>query len=86
MAALQKYFEVELVRSGAGRKLDQRKTLDGLGLTRIGRVRHLKDTPAIRGMLYKVVHLIKVTNKVGDKPLSTRDKARHGARGKHAAP
>lgn len=70
------HFEVKLVRSGAGRQLTQRQTLKGLGLTRIGRAVFLKDTPAVRGMLYKVVHLVEVTPKSGEPPLSTRGKVR----------
>lgn len=36
------------------------KILKGLGLGRINRVRHLEDTPAIRGMIQKIPHLVKV--------------------------
>ncbi|MBL6777475.1 MAG: 50S ribosomal protein L30, partial [Alphaproteobacteria bacterium] len=32
----------------------------GLGLNKIGRVRELEDTPAVRGMINKVKHLVKV--------------------------
>ncbi|RYF05018.1 MAG: 50S ribosomal protein L30 [Deltaproteobacteria bacterium] len=71
-----KYFEVKLVRSGLGRQQSQRKTLEGLGLTRVGRVRYFKDTPPIRGMLYKVGYLLQVTARAGEKPPSARDKAR----------
>jgi large subunit ribosomal protein L30 len=45
-------------RSGIGRKPDQRATLLGLGLNRINRERILEDTPAIRGMINKVAHLV----------------------------
>ena len=38
----------------------QEKTLNGLGLTRRGRRRTLKDTPEVRGMIAKVQHLIRV--------------------------
>jgi large subunit ribosomal protein L30 len=38
----------------------QRATLCGLGLNKIGRTRELEDTPAIRGMITKVKHMIKV--------------------------
>ena len=38
----------------------QRKTLRGLGLKRIGKSVILKDSPAVRGMLAKVAHLIEV--------------------------
>ncbi len=42
------------------RKSDQRATLVGLGLNRMGRVSTLTDTPAVRGMIAKVAHLIAV--------------------------
>ena len=42
------------------RKSDQRATLVGLGLNRIGRKSVLEDTPAVRGMIAKVHHLVSV--------------------------
>jgi large subunit ribosomal protein L30 len=42
------------------RKSDQRATLAGLGLNKIGRESTLQDTPAIRGMIAKVAHLLEV--------------------------
>jgi large subunit ribosomal protein L30 len=42
------------------REGSQRATLIGLGLNRIGRTKTLVDTPATRGMIAKVAHLIKV--------------------------
>jgi large subunit ribosomal protein L30 len=42
------------------RKSDQRATLVGLGLNRIGRQSVLKDTPAVRGMIAKVAHMVEV--------------------------
>ena len=39
---------------------DQRQTVIGLGLRRIGSVRDLVDTPSVRGMIAKVAHLVKV--------------------------
>jgi len=38
----------------------QRRILVGLGLNKIGRARVLEDTPAIRGMLRKVQHMVRV--------------------------
>ena len=46
--------------SPIGRKGDQRATLIGLGLNKIGRTRELEDTPSIRGMINKVAHLVRV--------------------------
>ncbi len=42
------------------RKGDQRATLVGLGLNRIGRESVLDDTPAVRGMIAKVAHMVEV--------------------------
>ena len=44
------------------RTKDQRATLSGLGLNRIGRESTLEDTPAVRGMIAKVSHLVRVEN------------------------
>jgi large subunit ribosomal protein L30 len=73
--AATKHFEVKLVRSGAGRTDRQRRTLAGLGLKRMNQVVFLGDSEAIRGMLYKVVHLVSVTPRTGEKPPSAREKA-----------
>ena len=42
------------------RKSDQRATLVGLGLNRIGRQSVLDDTPSVRGMIAKVAHMVAV--------------------------
>src|SRR5436309_2988876 len=44
------------------RKWDQEATLKGLGLGKRHKSRVLKDTPEVRGMIYKVRHLVKVEN------------------------
>jgi large subunit ribosomal protein L30 len=46
--------------SGIGRPGDQRATLKGLGLNKIGRKANVIDTPAARGMIAKVAHLVRV--------------------------
>ncbi len=74
--ATENYFEVRLARSSIGRSGTQKLTLAGIGLTKFGRVVFLKDTPAIRGMLYKVVHLIHLTRKEGPMPISKRAQAK----------
>ena len=53
-------LKVTQTASPIGRRKDQRQTLIGLGLNRIGRTRILEDTPAVRGMVKKVQHLIRV--------------------------
>ena len=45
------------------RKSDQRATLMGLGLNRMGRESTLEDTPAVRGMIAKVAHMVEVVEK-----------------------
>ena len=39
---------------------DQRATLVGLGLNKMHRTRELEDTPAVRGMVRKVRHMVKI--------------------------
>ena len=51
-------IKVVQVRSAIGREGSQRRTLIGLGLNKIGRARVLEDTPAVRGMINKVKHLV----------------------------
>jgi large subunit ribosomal protein L30 len=51
---------LEQVSSAIGRSADQRRTLIGLGLNRIGRRSRVLDTPAARGMIAKVAHLVRV--------------------------
>lgn len=46
--------------SAIRRKPDQRATLIGLGLGRIGKERVLEDTPSVRGMISKVAHMVKI--------------------------
>jgi large subunit ribosomal protein L30 len=53
-------LKVTLVRSGINRPEEQKATIRGLGLTRMNRSVILNDTPAIRGMIRKVSHLVKV--------------------------
>jgi large subunit ribosomal protein L30 len=78
----ERYFAVKLKRSGAGWSDYTRRVLTGLGLSRMGRTVHLKDTPAVRGMLYKVVHLIDVKPHSGDRPAtSARARTRQEKRG-----
>ena len=52
--------KVTQTRSAIGRKADQRRTLVGLGLNKIGRTRELEDTPSVRGMINKVKHLVQI--------------------------
>ena len=59
-------IKVEQTGSAIRRHHTQRETLIGLGLNKIGRVAELPDTPATRGMIAKVQHLVRV-HEVKDK-------------------
>ena len=60
--AEKKTVVVTQVGSPIGRRKDQRDTLVGLGLNKLHRTRELEDTPAVRGMIAKVAHLVRVEN------------------------
>ena len=60
MSTLKKTITVKQVASSIGRKYDQKQTLIGLGLNKIGRTRELEDTPSVRGMVRKVSHLVEI--------------------------
>ncbi|WP_414694959.1 50S ribosomal protein L30 [Phenylobacterium sp.] len=53
-------IKVRQTGSPIRRTKDQRATLAGLGLNKIGRVSTLEDTPSVRGMIAKVQHLLEV--------------------------
>jgi large subunit ribosomal protein L30 len=55
-----KRIRVRQVRSAIGYDRRQRATLRGLGLRRLRQVVELEDTPAVRGMIGKVIHLVVV--------------------------
>lgn len=52
-------LSITLVKSIIGRPEKHRKVLRGMGLTRLNKTVQLQDTPAIRGMINKVSHLVK---------------------------
>lgn len=62
MSEQKKTVVVTQVGSPIGRRHDQRETLVGLGLNKLHRTRELEDTPAVRGMIAKVAHLVRVEN------------------------
>jgi len=57
---LSTHLKVTLKHSAIGRPDRQLDTLKGLGLRKIGNSRILQNTPAIRGMVKKVIHLVEV--------------------------
>lgn len=56
----KKTVKVTQTGSAIGRPGDQRATLIGLGLNKMRKTRELEDTPAVRGMINKVHHLVHV--------------------------
>jgi large subunit ribosomal protein L30 len=58
--AANKTIKIEQTGSPIRRDRTQRATLIGLGLNKIGRTRDVPDTPATRGMIAKVAHLVRV--------------------------
>ena len=57
-----KTVTVEQIGSPIRRPKDQRQTLAGLGLGKMNRRRTLEDTPAVRGMIAKVQHMVRVVD------------------------
>ncbi len=57
----EKRITIEQIGSPIGRKAVQRSHLIGLGLNKLHRKSVLEDTSAVRGMIHKVHHLLKVT-------------------------
>jgi large subunit ribosomal protein L30 len=60
MAKSEKTVTVEQIHSPQRRPADQRQTLIGLGLNKMRKRSTLPDTPAVRGMIDKVQHLVRV--------------------------
>lgn len=55
-----KQLKVTLMRSKFGRKLGHKECIEGLGLRRIRQTVTVEDTPCTRGMINKVMYLLKV--------------------------
>ena len=53
-------IKIQQIRSKIGYPADQKRTLEALGLHKIDQVVEKEDCPAIRGMVRKVHHLVKV--------------------------
>jgi large subunit ribosomal protein L30 len=58
-------LRVTWVKSAIGYEASQRKTLRSLGFHRLNETVSQEDTPAIRGMINKVRHLVKVEAEIG---------------------
>ncbi len=59
-------LKVTLKRSAVARPARQQATIMGLGLRKIGQSRELENTPAVRGMVKAVLHLVEVEEVVGE--------------------
>ncbi len=55
-----KKLKLTQVKSQIGRKYDQDRTLKALGLGKIGKTKELPDNESVRGMIFKVKHLVQV--------------------------
>jgi large subunit ribosomal protein L30 len=62
MAKKTKTVTVEQIGSPIRRPKEQRATLVGLGLNKLHRKRTLEDTPAVRGMIASVQHLVRIVD------------------------
>lgn len=60
MANAKKTLTVKQIASPCGRTKEQRATLVGLRLNKMNKVSVLEDTPAVRGMINKLPHLVKI--------------------------
>jgi large subunit ribosomal protein L30 len=65
MADTKKTIVVQQIKSAARRPAVQTATLKGLGLNKVRRTRELEDTPAVRGMVNKIQHLVKIIEERG---------------------
>ncbi|MDQ7011450.1 MAG: 50S ribosomal protein L30 [Mariprofundaceae bacterium] len=58
--AKKNVIRIRQVKSGIGYARDQKATLRGLGFRRLNQLVELEDTPAVRGMVNKVRHLVRI--------------------------
>ncbi len=63
--AKKKTIVVKQIGSPIRRPAIQRRTLIGLGLNKMHKTRELEDTPAIRGMINKIPHLVEIIEERG---------------------
>ena len=70
-------LKVKLTKSYSGSNERQLRTIFGLGLRKFGQERLLLDTPEIRGMVFKVRHLVSSETVKEEPPKAVRRKPRH---------
>ncbi|WP_432449582.1 50S ribosomal protein L30 [Aliiroseovarius marinus] len=62
---MAKTIVVKQIGSPIRRPQDQRATLIGLGLNKMHKTRELEDTPAVRGMINKISHMVEIVEEKG---------------------
>lgn len=62
---MAKTIVVKQIGSPIRRPAKQRQTLIGLGLNKMHKTRELEDTPAVRGMVAKVSHMVEIIEEKG---------------------
>ncbi len=62
---MAKTIVVKQIGSPIRRPQDQRATLVGLGLNKMHKTRELEDTPAVRGMVNKIPHMVEIIEEKG---------------------
>lgn len=60
VAKKEKMLRVTLVKSAIGFNKDQKRTVTALGLNKLNSSNELPDNSAVRGMIFKVKHLVRV--------------------------
>ena len=62
---MAKTIVIKQIGSPIRRPAKQRQTLIGLGLNKMHKVRELEDTPAVRGMINKIPHMVEIVEEKG---------------------
>ncbi|AXI43616.1 50S ribosomal protein L30 [Sulfitobacter sp. SK011] len=62
---MAKTIVIKQIGSPIRRPAKQKQTLIGLGLNKMHRVRELEDTPAVRGMINKISHMVEIVEEKG---------------------
>ena len=62
---MAKTIVVKQIGSPIRRPQEQRATLIGLGLNKMHKTRELEDTPSVRGMVNKILHLVEIIEEKG---------------------
>ena len=62
---MAKTITVKQIGSPIRRPAKQRQTLIGLGLNKMHKTRELEDTPAVRGMIAKIPHMVQIVEEQG---------------------